>query len=318
MRNDTRIDAVPAMLVFAEVVASGSFSEAARRLRRSKASVSRDVAALERRLGAQLLRRTTRRMSLTEVGEAFHARCQRVAEEAEAAERSVQELQAEPRGLVRLAAPMSFGHLHVAPLLPGFLARHPQVRVHLDLTDRRIDLVREKFDLSVRIAVRLAESTLVQRKLCTLALALCAAPAYLARRGTPRTVEDLAGHNCLGYAPDGGETWTFARGRTVAARGDLSIDNGDALRRVALQGHGIVYMPTFLVAEDLAAGRLVRLLPALTRAEGGAFAVYPESRHLSPKVRTLIDHLAEAMAPLSALAAPPAAAPRPGRVSRRR
>ncbi len=278
------------MLVFAEVVDAGSFSAAAQRLGVSKASVSRSVALLERTLGAQLLRRTTRRMSLTDIGEVFFARCQRLVEEVEGAEQSVGELQSEPRGLIRLAAPMSFGHREVAPRLPAFLARHPRVRIHLDLTDRFVDLVREKFDLAIRVSGRLEESSLVRRLLCPLALTVCAAPSYLAQRGTPREPEALRDHECLSYGLTT-TTWSFSRGRRIAVSGALTIDNGDALRQVALEGHGIVYLPTFLVAEDLRTGRLVSILARHVDAKGGAFAVYPESRHLSPKVRALIDAL---------------------------
>lgn len=294
MSNDVRIQNAAAMLVFAEVVESGGMSQAARRLGVSKASVSRQVSELERRLGAQLLRRTTRRMSLTEVGALFYARCQRVAEEAEAAERSVGDMQAEPRGEIRLAAPMSFGHLQIAPRLPAFLARHPKLRVHLDLTDRKIDLVREKFDLSVRISAALPDGSYVQRKLCPIRIAVCASPAYLAAHGTPRAPEELREHNCLGYVSPP-ERWTFTRGRRLPTSGNLSADNGDALRRVALLGHGIVYLPTFLVGEDLREGRLRRILADHVDLVGAAYALYPSSRHPSPKVRALIDHLVESL-----------------------
>jgi len=295
MSNNDRLATAPAMLVFAEVVDAGSFSAAAQRLGLSKASVSRSVALLERSLGAQLLRRTTRRMSLTDIGEVFLARCQRLVEEVEEAEQSVGELQSEPRGTIRLAAPMSFGHREVAPRLPAFLARHPKLRIHLDLTDRFVDLVREKFDLAIRVSGRLVESSLVQRRLCPLALTVCAAPSYLDRRGTPRAPEELRDHECLSYGPTT-TTWSFSRGRRIEVSGALTIDNGDALRRVALAGHGIVYLPTFLVADDLRTGRLVAILARDIDAGGGAFAVYPESRHLSPKVRALIDALVASFA----------------------
>jgi DNA-binding transcriptional LysR family regulator len=285
-----------AMLVFAEVVASGSFTRAARRLGLSKASVSREVAQLEQRLGAQLLRRTTRSMSLTEIGEAFYAGCQRMAEEAEQAERSVSELQAEPRGEIRLAAPVSLGQIQVAPRLPAFLARHPRVRLRMDLMDRMVDLVAEKFDLALRITGRLTDATLVQRRLCPIRFVTCASPSYLEQHGIPRSAGDLEGHNCLGV---GASPWHVALSRKRAARlrGDLFVDNGDALRRVALLGHGIVFLPTYLVGEDLHRGRLVRILREEVSLEASAFAIYPESRHASPKVRALIDYLAEALGP---------------------
>src|SRR5690606_16926140 len=194
METDARRNAA-AMMVFAEVVASGSFTRAARRLGLSKASVSREVARLERRLGAQLLRRTTRSMSLTESGEVFCAGCQRVVEEAAQAERSVGELQAEPRGEIRLAASVSFGQLQIAPRLPAFLARHPHVRVRMDLTDRMVDLVGEKFDLALRIAGGLSDATLTRRRLCPIRFVVCAAPAYLERHPPIRTPAQLEKHN---------------------------------------------------------------------------------------------------------------------------
>ena len=293
--DDTRRNAA-AMLVFAEVVASGSFTEAARRLGLSKASVSREVARLERRLGAQLLRRTTRSMSLTEVGETFYAGCQRVVEEAEQAERSVGALQAEPRGEIRLAASVSLGQFQIAPRLPAFLARYPKLRLRMDLTDRVVDIVSEKFDLAVRISGRLADATLVQRRLCPIRFVVCAAPSYLDGRGVPREPAELARHNCLGV---GASPWhlMLPRERGVRLQGDLNVDNGDALRRIAVLGHGIVCLPTYLVGEDLHAGRLVRVLPEALELEASLFAIYPQSHHLSPKVRALIDYLAGELGP---------------------
>ena len=296
MGTDDARRSVAAMLVFAEVVATGSFTEAARRLGLSKASVSREVARLERRMGAQLLRRTTRSMSLTEIGEVFHAGCQRVAEEVEQAERSVGALQAEPRGEIRLAASVSFGQFHIAPRLPAFLARYPKVSVRFDLHDRMVDLVSEKLDLAIRITGRLRDASLVQRRLCPIRFVVCAAPEYLRRHGTPRSPAELERHNCLGVEAS---PWglMLSRGRAVRLRGDLQIDNGDALRRVAVLGHGIVFLPTYLVGDDLRAGRLVRILPDQLTLEASAFAVYPHSRNLSPKVRALVDYLAEELGP---------------------
>jgi len=294
--DDPRRNAA-AMLVFAEVVSTGSFTEAARRLGLSKASVSREVGRLERRLGAQLLRRTTRSMSLTEIGEVFYAGCQRVAEEAEQAERSVGELQAEPRGEIRLATSVSFGQIQIAPRLPAFLARHPKVRVKMDLTDRMVDLVGEKFDLALRISGRLTDATLAQRRLCPIRFVVCAAPEYLKRNGTLRTPAQLERHNCLGVGASPWRLMLARGGRTVRLQGDLNVDNGDALRRIAVLGHGIVCLPTYLVGEDLQVGRLVRILPDALLLEASAFAIYPQSRHPSPKVRALIDYLAEQLGP---------------------
>lgn len=287
MSNNENSPNIAGMLIFSRVVEAGSFSEAARKLGSSKASVSRAVAALEKRLGAQLLRRTTRRMSLTDVGEVFHERCRRVIEEAEAAELSVSQLQASPKGTIRIAAPMSFGHGQLAHRLGGFLAQYPMLHVDLDLTDRRIDLIREKFDMAVRIG-RPTERSYVVRKLAVVRALVCASPGYLERHGVPEHPTDLLGHNCLGYsAPP--ETWNFTGGVQVRTRGTLNADNGDALRRAALANHGLVYLPTFLVGDDLRAGRLVPVLVDFVDREIDLCAVYPESRHLSPKVRAMID-----------------------------
>lgn len=294
MGTEDRRRSTAAMLVFAEVVATGSFTEAARKLGLSKASVSREIASLERRLGAQLLRRTTRSMSLTEIGEVFHAGCRRMAEEAERAERSVGELQAEPRGEVRLMAPVSLGQMQIAPLLPAFLAKYPKVRVRMDLSDRFVDLVGEKIDLAIRISGRLADATLVRRRICPIRFVVCAAPGYLRRRGIPRDPAALERHNCLGVAAIPWRLMLRSE-RKIRLHGDIEIDNGEALRRVALEEHGVVCLPTYLVGDDLRAGRLVHLLPERLELEASAFAIYPQSRHPSPKVRALIDHLAEAI-----------------------
>jgi DNA-binding transcriptional LysR family regulator len=286
------------MVVFAEVVSAGSFSAAAARLGLSNASVSREVARLERRLGAQLLRRTTRKMSLTEVGEAFYARCQRVVDETEQAASTVGESQVEPRGEIRLAAPMSFGHHQLAARLPAFLQRFPEVSVHVELTDRMVDLVSEKFDLAVRITGRLEDASFVQRRLCPIRFVACAAPSYLKERGVPVTVPDLGRHNCLNPA---GLPWRgILRGHLSPRRrgwiqGNLNLDNADALHRVALLGHGIVCLPTFIAGDDLRAGRLVRVLPKQLALEVSAFAIHAPNRHPAPKVRALIDYFAASL-----------------------
>jgi DNA-binding transcriptional LysR family regulator len=291
MSNNDRLSNISGMLVFSGVVEEGSFSGAAKKLGLSKASVSREISALERRLGAQLLRRTTRRMSLTEVGEVFLERCLRVVEEAEGAELSVSRLQADPRGEIRLAAPMSFGHLQLAPRIGGFVRRYPNVHVDLDLTDRNVDLVREKFDLSVRIG-QPRERSHVLRKLTTVRAMVCASPGYLEQNAAPMRPVELEQHACLGYASPP-ETWNFVGGEQVRTSGPMNADNGDALRGAALSDVGVVYLPTFLIGDDIRAGRLVPLLVDFVDTQTDLYAVYPESRHLSPKVRALIDWLVE-------------------------
>ncbi len=283
------------MLVFSRVVEEGNFSAAARKLGLSKASVSREISALEQRLGAQLLRRTTRRMSLTEAGEVFHERCQRVVEAAQDAEFSVSQLQQAPRGAIRLAVPMSFGHLQIAPRLPRFLARYPNIQLDVDATDRIVDLVHERVDLSIRIG-RPREQSYVQRRLCAIRFLMCGSPEYLSLRGVPRTPDELSEHVCLNYTGRS-PTWQFSNGKRVSTSGSLNINNGDALRQAALVGHGLVYLPSFLVSDDLRSRRLLPVLTQHTTLETNLLAVYPGSRHVPPKVRAMIDWLAEELGP---------------------
>ncbi|MAG30716.1 MAG: LysR family transcriptional regulator [Deltaproteobacteria bacterium] len=280
---------ISGMLVFSRVVEAGSFTAAAKLLGLSKASVSREISTLEERLGAQLLRRTTRRMSLTEIGEVFYEHCQRVVDEAEAAELSISRLRATPRGVIRLAAPMSFGHLQLAPRLHRFIARYPEVRVELDLTDRAIDLVHERIDLSLRIG-RPRNQSYVLRRLCPIRVLVVGANRYLDHAGQPAHPADLLEHNCLGYhGPT--EPWAFVGGQRISTSGTFCADNGDALRHAALAGIGLGYLPTFLIGEDVRSGELVPVLNDAVHPGSGLFTVYPESRHLSPKVRAMIDWL---------------------------
>ncbi len=292
-----------AMAVFARVVEMESFSGAARALGLSKSAVSKRVGRLEDRMGLRLLNRTTRRLSLTEAGAAFYEGCRRVVAEAEAAERAVTRLASAPRGRLKVNAPMSFGVRHLAPALPDFMARYPELNVDLTLNDRVVDLVEEGFDVAVRIA-RLADTSLIARRLAPNRLVLCAAPSYLESHGAPRAVEDLKGHECLLYSYQiSGDTWILrgpggANGlggeQRVRVAGRLRANNGDALLAAALGGLGIAFMPSFICAEDLRAGRLARLLPGWRDAADSMIAaVYPASRNLSPKVRVFVDFLAE-------------------------
>jgi DNA-binding transcriptional LysR family regulator len=284
------------MAIFARVVEMESFSGAARELGLSKSAVSKQVGRLEDRLGVRLLNRTTRRLSLTEAGAAFYDGCRRVVAEAEAAETAVTHLAVAPRGTLKVSAPMSFGFRHIAPAVPAFMARYPELSVEMELNDRLVDLVDEGFDAGIRIGV-LADSSLVARRLAGNRRVLCAAPAYLAARGAPQALEDLRAHDCLLYAYQAtGDAWRF-RGpgglREVRVRGRLRTNNGDALLAAACAGQGIALLPSFICGEDLRAGRLVQLLPELGEpAESAVHAVYPAGRNLSPKVRVFVDFLA--------------------------
>jgi DNA-binding transcriptional LysR family regulator len=296
------MDRLAALTAFAAVAEAGSFAAAARRLGRSTSRLSRQVAELEAALGSRLLHRTTRALTLTEAGRSYHEQVARILAELDAADLSVGRLQAAPRGRLRVAAPMSFGVLHLAPALPAFLDRYPEIDLDMAMNDRFVDLVEEGFDLAVRIG-RLADSSLVARRLAPLRRVLCASPAFLAAHGTPRTPDDLARLPCLGYSnllPQ--EDWSFAdpvsgRPWPVRIKARLRVNNGDALRLAALAGVGLAPLPSFLVGPDLAAGTLVPLLDPYLRQEGAIHAVYPPARPLLPKVRAFVDFLAERFGP---------------------
>ena len=282
------------MAVFAKVVEAKSFTAAAAQLGISKSAVSKQVSRLEDNLGARLLNRTTRRLSLTETGAAFYERCTRVVAEAEEAALAVTRLQSEPRGRLKLNAPMSFGLLHVAPAIPAFLARYPDLHIDMTMTDSFTDLGEEGYDLAIRIAT-LADSSLIARRLAPNRRVVCATPAYFERHGTPRRPEDLAHHNCLSYAyMPLEEQWQFSvegRSRPVAVSGNFRTNNGDALRAAALAGLGVSVLPTFIVGRDIQDGRLAAVLAEHVISNSSVYAVYPHNRHLSAKVRAFVDFL---------------------------
>jgi DNA-binding transcriptional LysR family regulator len=287
------------MAIFAKVAEARSFSEAARRLGLSKSMVSKEVARLEQSLGARLLNRTTRKLSLTEVGAAFYEHCARVVQEAEEAELLVGRLHGEPRGVLRLTAPVAFATLHIAAALPPFLAQYPEVEIDLTLSDRFFDLAEEGHDLAIRIARELPPNV-VARQLAPIERVVCATPDYFARHGMPREPRDLAQHNCLVYThgnPD--SQWRLRAGReeiVVPVHGNLRLNDDEALWQAVLAGLGIALLPTFIVGGDLQAGRLQAVLKAYVPSERNLYAIYLPNRHLSPKVRVFIDYLVERFA----------------------
>jgi DNA-binding transcriptional LysR family regulator len=289
------MDRLASMQAFVQVVDSGSFAGAAKRLAASPAAVTHHVQALEDRLGVQLLNRTTRRLSLTEVGRTFYQHSAQILAQVEEAERSATLLQTTPRGLLRLNTSEGIARV-VMPLIAGFTAAHPEMSFDVVLTDRMVDMVEGGFDLALR-AGPLPDSSLISRKLALGKLILCAAPDYLARRGAPQRPEDLAGHNCLIYQMLGNE-WRF-NGRAgdvaVAVSGNLRSNSLEAVRRAALSGQGIGLLAAVVVAEDLQKGALVRLLPEYDANEVVIQAVYPASRHLSVKTRSFLGFLAQRM-----------------------
>ncbi len=289
-----------AMIVFARVVEAKSFSTAARQLGMSKSTVSKHVSRLEDRLGARLLNRTTRRLSPTEVGLAFYERCARIAIEVEEAEAAAMRLQSSPRGTLKVNAPMSFAMLHIAPAIPKFVARHHELSVDMTMNDRVVDLIDEGFDLAVRIG-DLPDSSLIARRLAPNRRVVCAAPAYLARHGTPRAPAELGAHNCLGYTlGTSPNEWHFlgpGGEHSVRVSGNFQANNGDALRLAAREGLGLVTLPTFIAGDDLRSGALRAVLADYALPEGAVYAVYPHNRHLSAKVRAFVDFLVERFGP---------------------
>ncbi len=277
------------LLIFTRVVQAGSFTAAARALGMPKSSVSRKVSELEDRVGARLLQRTTRKLGLTDAGRIYFDHSARIVAEVEEADRAVSRLHAAPRGLLRATLPLSFALL--GPVIAEYLKRYPEVRVELYCTDRRVDLVEEGFDVAVR-AGPLGDSSLIARGLGTIRRVLVAAPAYLRRRGRPRTPADLTRHGCLAFAADGaGGAWELRDGdrvEEVRVAPRLAVNDFELMRTAVLAGLGIAWMPAFLCADDLRAKRLERVLPGWASAEAPLHVVYPTARHLTPKVAAFV------------------------------
>jgi DNA-binding transcriptional LysR family regulator len=271
-----------------------------------------------------LLNRTTRRLSLTEAGAAYFERSRQLLRELEEMDLSVARDVQQPRGVLRVNAPVVFGTRHLSRLLADYTARYPEVGIDLALTDRFIDLIEEGADLAVRIGA-LTDSALVARRLFPARLVLCAAPDYLTRHGIPRTLDDLTRHNCLGYTyTRGGSEWEFheAGGPVVVSlRGSVRANHGEVLYQAALDGMGIVLSPTFIVGDALRDGRLCQVLPDARLAQLSGYAVFPSRKFLSAKVRTFVDFLAEAFGPepyWDAWRTSSASRPRPAKRSRKR
>ncbi|HZS69914.1 MAG TPA: LysR substrate-binding domain-containing protein [Burkholderiales bacterium] len=293
------MDFIHALRVFVRVVDAGSFVRAAEQLDTSNAAVTRQVAALEKHLGARLLNRTTRKISLTSSGEAFVDKARRILEEIAEAESIAGERRTAPAGVLRVSAPLSFGVGHLSRLLPGFRARYPKVRLDIDLTDRVADLAAEGIDVALRIA-REPRRNLVARPIACVRLVVCASPIYLKRRGTPAHPSELAQHETLSYSYlSAGDVWELQRPGEepvkVQIRPSVHATNGDLLRELALAGGGIILQPSFIVGADLMRGTLVPLLTDWKALELTLYAVYLSQRQLSPRVRAFIDYLVESI-----------------------
>jgi DNA-binding transcriptional LysR family regulator len=291
------------MAIFAKVVAAGSLSAAARELGLSPAVVSRRLAALEARLGTRLLQRTTRSLRLTDEGAAYYEACNRILAEVEEADSAASAGSVEPRGVLRVAMPASFGHQHIAPLVPKFAARYPKVRLALSLSDRTVNIMEEGFDLAIRIA-ELEDSSLAARKLAPNRRVVCASPQYLARHGTPATPDDLAHHNFLIIGAENNFSMNLEfkdpKGRpgSVRVSGRYACDNWEVLRDWALAGLGVALKSTWDVRRHLEDGSLVALCPGYRfDTDVALYAVYPHRRYLPAKTRAFIEFLAESFGP---------------------
>jgi DNA-binding transcriptional LysR family regulator len=289
------MDRLNSMRIFVEVAKAAGFSAAANKIGLSRAQVSKSVMQLERHLDARLFNRTTRRISLTEVGKVYLERCIDILQDIDETEAMAGEQTQEPRGRLTLSAPTSFGVLHLRNAIPAYLRQHPQVQISLNLADRFIDVVDEGFDLVIRIA-ELQDSSLIARRLAPCRRLLCASPAYLDLHGTPQVPQDLAIHHCLVYSnelkPD---TWQLQGPKgieSVKVNGPICADNGDILRAAAVEGLGVTLLPTFIIGPDLEAGRLRQVLADYCPPAISIHAVFPSRRYLSAKVRSFVDFMA--------------------------
>lgn len=289
------MDRLSELEAFAAVAETGGFTAAAQALGRTTSAVSKQVQALESRLGVRLLHRTTRSVALTEIGVAFRDRVRGVLHDLEEAETAVGELHAEPRGVLRVSAPSDFGRLHLADQLARFARRHGDLRIEVDLADRFVDVVEEGFDVVVRIA-NLADSSLVARRMGPCRRVLCAAPAYLDAHGRPDEPAELARHSVVAYTYEQTRGWRFRSGdgsgeSTVSVEPRHRANNGEMIRAMLRSGLGVALLPTFLAGDDLRAGRLETLLTDRLDADTVIWAVTPHRKLLAAKVRLLLDEL---------------------------
>lgn len=293
------MDRIDVLRLFARVVETGSFSAAAKAQGIGQPAASKQIAALEARLGAQLLRRSSRGMSLTDAGEDFYRSALRLLDDFEAAESRIGYRQQVPAGHIRVAMPAGFGRMHVLPRLPSFFGRFPDITIEADIADRHVNLIEDRVDLAIRIGA-LADSGLVARRIGTGDAAIMASPAYLARRGEPKAPEDLATHDCAVFMSQGAPLAWELRTRdgrvSVEPRGHLYTNDAESIRAGVLLGLGIARAPTWLFPEELASGAVVRLFPEHGVDSHSIYAVRAGGRLMSSKVKVLIDFLAEGFA----------------------
>lgn len=285
---------------FVQVAEAKSFTAAAERLALSRSAVGKSIVRLEDRLGVRLLQRTTRSVSLTSEGAVFHERCTRILADLDEAEMSMLSHSQAPRGRLRLELPVSFGRLHVLPIVNQFMSKWPEISINVSFSDRFVDLIDEGIDLAIRLGGS-DDSRLMTRLLAPHHLVTCASPAYLENYGVPRNIDELASHSCLAFVHGGRPgDWRFnvdGQIRTVAVNGRFTSTNAEALRDATLAGYGIARLATFLISDHLRSTQLLPILNEYSTDGPAVRAVYPSSRHLSPKVRSFIDELLTAWRP---------------------
>ena len=277
---------------FVAVAEAESFTAAGKRLGISTAQVSRQVSALETRLSAKLFYRTTRRVSVTELGNIYYQHCRQLLDGLDEAERAITNLQSTPTGKLKITAPVTYGERTIAPLVNSFVAKYPGLEVRLHLTNQTLDLIDEGYDLAIRLG-KLGDSTMMAKRLASRTQYVCASPEYLATHGVPHSLSELEQHNCLKGTLD---YWRFqenGNARNIKVKGNIRCNSGRALVDAALKGIGIVQLPDYYVSHSIENGQLISLLEYLREPDEGVWALYPHNRHLSPKVRMLIDYLAK-------------------------
>ncbi len=283
------------MRTFIRVVEAGSISGAADRLNVAKSAVSRRLKELEIHLGVELFHRTTRQMNLTDTGRAFYHQCVRLLDDILEVELATSQAHGTLKGSLKVALPSSFGLMHMGPVINAFLKEHPQIEFDLDFNDREVDLMKEGFDLAIRIA-KLADSSLIARRLAPIRTVICASPDYLERMGTPQAADELIEHQCLVYSLlRDFEHWhlTDAKGNTIKTkiRPYLKASTGEFMRDTAVEGMGIVLVPSFIVYKEIESGALIPILKDYQTPRIDAHAIYPQTRHLSQRVRAFVDFL---------------------------
>jgi len=291
------IDMMKAMQAFVAVVDKGNFVSAAEMLDTSTAAISRQISGLESHLGARLLHRTTRRLSLTDAGQEFYSRSQAILNDVAEAEAVVGEQVLQPKGILRISAPLSYGIHRLGPLLSGFRKRYPELQLDIDLSDRVVDLANEGIDVALRIS-RTLTSQLIARKLHDIPMIVCASPAYLKQHGTPKTPEDLSDHEILNYSYLAtGDNWSFTHKNgdemTIRVHPQVHATNGDILKLLALTNGGVICQPNFILEKELENGSLIHLLKDWSMDPFSLYALYLSRKHLSAKVRAFIDYMVE-------------------------